>query len=52
LIAGSEVVGLLVVTSRRVDGISPEAQAICAKVAGIVGPAMAYFVARDQRPAA
>lgn len=52
LVAGSEVVGLLLVTSRRVDGVSPEVQAICARVAGIVGPAVAYFAARDQRPAA
>jgi DNA-binding transcriptional MerR regulator len=43
--AGTEIVGLLVVTSRRVDGVSPEARGICARVATINGPAIAYFAA-------
>jgi len=45
LTAAGQVVGVLLVTSRRVDGVSPEVRGICARVATISGPAMAYFAA-------
>ncbi len=46
LTAAAHVVGVLLVTSRRVDGVSPEVRGICARVAAISGPAMAYFAAQ------
>ncbi len=47
LTAAAQVMGLLLVTSRRVDGVSPEVRGICARVAAISGPAVAYFAARQ-----
>lgn len=46
--AGAQVVGMFMVTSRRVDGVSPEVRGICARVAAISGPTVAYFAAREQ----
>lgn len=45
--AAGEVVGLLVVSSRRVDGVSPEGRGVCARVAAISGPTLAYLAARE-----
>lgn len=47
LTAATQVVGLLLVTSRRVDGVSPQVRGICARVAAISGPAVAYFATRE-----
>ncbi len=46
LTAAAQVVGAMLVTSRRVDGVSPEVRGICARVAVISGPAIAYFAAQ------
>ena len=46
LTAAAQVVGVLLVTSRRVDGVRPEVRGICARVATISGPAIAYFAAQ------
>jgi DNA-binding transcriptional MerR regulator len=48
LTAAAQLVGLLLVTSRRVDGVSPEVRGICARVAAISGPAVACFAASAQ----
>lgn len=44
---GAELVGLLIVTSRRADGVSPEGRGICARVSAISGPALAYLSVRE-----
>ena len=47
LTAAAKVVGVLLVTSRRVDGVRPEVRGICARLATISGPAIAYFAAQE-----
>lgn len=51
LSSGDDLVGLLLVTSRRADGVSVEARGICARVAAVSGPAMAYLAARSEQTA-
>jgi DNA-binding transcriptional MerR regulator len=45
LTAAGKVVGMLLVTSRRVDGVRADVRGICARLATISGPAIAYFAA-------
>lgn len=45
--AGPEIVGVLLVTSRRADGVSPESRGIGARVAAISGPALAFLSMRE-----
>jgi DNA-binding transcriptional MerR regulator len=45
--ATGEVVALMVVSSRRLDGVSPEGRGLCARVAAISGPTLAYLAARE-----
>lgn len=52
LTVARRVVGVLAITSQRVDGVSAEVRGICGRVAGISGPALAYFAAQDHAPAA
>jgi DNA-binding transcriptional MerR regulator len=47
LTAAAKVVGMLLVTSRRVDGVRAEVRGICARLATISGPAIAYFAAQE-----
>jgi DNA-binding transcriptional MerR regulator len=49
LTAAVRVVGVLLVTSRRVDGVRPELRGICARVATISGPAIAFFAAQEPK---
>jgi DNA-binding transcriptional MerR regulator len=44
---GTETVGLLVVTSRRADGVSPEDRGICTRLSAVSGPALAYLSFRE-----
>jgi DNA-binding transcriptional MerR regulator len=50
LTAAAKVVGMLLVTSRRVDGVRAEVRGICARLATISGPAIAYFAAISPSP--
>jgi hypothetical protein len=50
LTAAAKVVGMLLVTSRRVDGVRAEVRGICARLATISGPAIAYFAAMPSSP--
>jgi len=45
--AAGEVIGMLVVSSRRVDGVSSEGRQLCARVSAISGPTLAYLAARE-----
>lgn len=43
----TETVGMLIITSRRADGVSPEGRGICARLSAICGPALAYLSLRE-----